>query len=1029
LGRPLDFVPTSHILKVRRAFIHCLQAVVASPLDELLWKRVCLLPTVLFIDIGKHRRADLDSKINLILADTWPFQVGDFPGRMTKPELAKTTSGKNQKPLSVVNPVPAHIIGSDRDPDKRRMDYFKKLMSKGEVSKAYRAIVSDAKVLPYSPEGLNFLQKKHPAAKPGSVSWKPVASDSMEVEPILISFENVVALIRSSSKGASCGVDNFPIDILKQISKTLTKKEFPADTRLFLELLTDFFNKVFTFGQCPQGVLRFYDAGELIRLLQGATKIRPIGKATSYRKIFDVAQQLPHRKALQEEFGDIQFCGASFGVERMQCAINVHLTVNPTQSYSSSDASDAYCHADRGEILTGVAKVMPAALPSLHRRLTAVQDVIYFGNELGPDTIKQAVGLTQGQATSGQLYSLGIQPLNRVISTVAHQHPGAFLAAYIDDIKTQTSAVLMEKIIDIQIRDGPAYGSILNMDKHRILLEVCTSDIAASNLQDHLHTKYKIPRNRIRIHPDNIVDPVSKAEGRLHYGDIILGIPASPFPEFVTAFVLEEISRISAEWRLASERLKDEPHFLWYLLKHILRSKFTYLFRGIAPEFSQPLADCLTLLHRETCELLAESESISDLSFDLARIKEGAGLGFADDIPDCAFAASKIACLRSIEVANPGYLANVQMVMTEGGELLHHPGVPLPARQLAAALLAVDPAFVAEDYLIKEYPELRKLQAKFLSPRKESRTAAVEAEIAKNNIFATIYHSGKSMEARAWLDAIPKSEAQTLLPSEFRTAFRNRLLIPHPQLLAHSTCTCGKEVDPYGIHIQKCRLDGNLTNSTHNNLVACLAEMIRHCGQSVRVEVSGIFNNVNPSSNQRMDLVVFDPGRPNSLYDVVVTNPVSQEVLSSNSVNSRATEVQEQIKERRYKDAAFAAGMSLHGLAIEVYGAWGGDFTKMFNHFISLGSVVTNIPRAILANYWRRRISMCLQRGIANAINTRTNRLTARTLNSGSFAGGQGESSFPGLVEEQSEAYRDGSLIAWGEEEEYWGSGTTSAWG
>jgi hypothetical protein len=223
------------------------------------------------------------------------------------------------------------------------MDYFKKLMSKGKVSKAYLAVVSDSKVLPYSP---TFLQKKHPAAKPD-------APDSLEVEPILITFENVAALIRSSSKGASCGVDNFPIDILKQISKTLTKKEFPAeDTRLFLELLTDFFNKVFTFGQCPPGVLRFYDAGELIRLLQGATKIRPIGKATSFRKIFDVAQQLPHRKAPQEEFGDIQYCGASFGVEQIQNAINIHLTVNPTQSHSSSDASDAYCHADRGEILT-----------------------------------------------------------------------------------------------------------------------------------------------------------------------------------------------------------------------------------------------------------------------------------------------------------------------------------------------------------------------------------------------------------------------------------------------------------------------------------------------------------------------------------------------------------------------------------------------------------------------------------------------------------------------------------------------------
>ena len=141
--------------------------------------------------------------------------------------------------------------------------------------------------------------------------------------------------------------------------------------------------------------------------------------------------------------------------------------------------------------------------------------------------------------------------------------------------------------------------------------------------------------------------------------------------------------------------------------------------------------------------------------------------------------------------------------------------------------------------------------------------------------------------------------------------------------------------------------------------MACLAEMIRHCGQSVRVDVSEIFfSNVDPSSNQRMDLVVYDPGQPNALYDVVVTNPVSQEVLVTNCVNTRATQVQEQVKERCYKSAAAAAGMSLHGLAIQVYGAWGNDFTDMLTHFISLGAIVTQIPKAILANYWRRRISV-----------------------------------------------------------------------
>jgi hypothetical protein len=135
-------------------------------------------------------------------------------------------------------------------------------MSKGEVvSKAYRAIVSDAKVLPYSPEGLSFLRSKRPSPKPGSPPWTPVTLDQMDEE-----------LIRSSSKGTSCGVNNFPIDILiKQSSKTLVKKEFPVNTRTFLELLTAFFNRVFTFDHCSPGVLHFYDAGEQIRLLQGAT--------------------------------------------------------------------------------------------------------------------------------------------------------------------------------------------------------------------------------------------------------------------------------------------------------------------------------------------------------------------------------------------------------------------------------------------------------------------------------------------------------------------------------------------------------------------------------------------------------------------------------------------------------------------------------------------------------------------------------------------------------------------------------------
>ncbi len=137
--------------------------------------------------------------------------------------------------------------------------------------------------------------------------------------------------------------------------------------------------------------------------------------------------------------------------------------------------------------------------------------------------------LTQGQATSGQLYSLGIHRLNEKLSTLAHQHESGILSAYIDDVKAHSAAELIAGIIAIQQDKEPDFGAKLNMNKHRIFLESCQDDDRAVNLQRYFHDTFKIPLARIHIHPDNISDPSERATARLHYGDIILGIPASPF--------------------------------------------------------------------------------------------------------------------------------------------------------------------------------------------------------------------------------------------------------------------------------------------------------------------------------------------------------------------------------------------------------------------------------------------------------------------------------------------------------------------
>ena len=114
---------------------------------------------------------------------------------------------------------------------------------------------------------------------------------------------------------------------------------------------------------------------------------------------------------------------------------------------------------------------------------------------------------------------------------------------------------------------------------------------------------------------------------------------------------------------------------------------------------------------------------------------------------------------------------SVKEILAAGTAACHDLAFSLPARQLASSLLAVNPTFLQDDYQGQDYSGLRKLQSVFLAPQKVVRTAIVEDLLRPNSVHNTIYQSGKSPEARAWLDAIPKTEALTMSPSEFRTAF------------------------------------------------------------------------------------------------------------------------------------------------------------------------------------------------------------------------------------------------------------------
>ena len=207
LGRPMDFLPANLIMKVRRVFNYCFQILFAEPDSEIHWKRLLLLPTILFIETGDRRRADLSTKCDLILANKWPFTVGDYAGRMKKPDDDRKTN-RNQLPVhsSPVESVAAiTTVKSFREEkaDEKRLAYAQKLIQRGEVAKAYRVVVSDTSVQHYSAEGLAFLEDKHPAPRNGGApTWQPSA-DVVHVSAEPISSDAVRVLVRSASRGAA----------------------------------------------------------------------------------------------------------------------------------------------------------------------------------------------------------------------------------------------------------------------------------------------------------------------------------------------------------------------------------------------------------------------------------------------------------------------------------------------------------------------------------------------------------------------------------------------------------------------------------------------------------------------------------------------------------------------------------------------------------------------------------------------------------------------------------------------------------
>jgi hypothetical protein len=232
---------------------------------------------------------------------------------------------------------------------------------------------------------------------------------------------------------------------------------------------------------------------------------------------------------------------------------------------------------------------------------------------------------------------------------------------------------------------------------------------------------------------------------------------------------------------------------------------------------------------------------------------------------------------------------------------------------------------------------------------------------------------------------------------EFRVIFRNRLILDHPFLPLGLSCSCSHKndqphVDTKGIHLQKCKLKNQLTITTHDTVKETLRECIKACGTHCKSEIAGLLQptSANEIDNGRPDLIVLSDGSPITCIDVQITNAIPSRLPNTSTKlikpGIRALSA-EKLKTDKYKNRCERQHMSFIPAIFEVQGRFGEKILDFLNNLFKKKSSDSGIAFSFLQNYWFRRISVTLQKGVARAIITRArNLLTDSTKFNESFS-------------------------------------------
>ena len=170
--------------------------------------------------------------------------------------------------------------------------------------------------------------------------------------------------------------------------------------------------------------------------------------------------------------------------------------------------------------------------------------------------------------------------------------------------------------------------------------------------------------------------------------------------------------------------------------------------------------------------------------------------------------------------------------------------------------------------------------------------------------------------------------------------------------------------------------------------------MAKAAGAYAKFKNPDQFRAVDTDNGTRPDLLFVGIEEQQILGDLLITEPCSK-TLTRHLAETQgwAAKRGEVSKMSKYGALASQGGRVFLPFVFETYGLWGKYFQDFFAATMKQAKEYRGIPGAVISMYWRRRISVTLNKTMAEGI------LAAKRLNSGPF---RDESSWEGVMESQS---------------------------